>query len=119
MSRNSQHNPRGGRGGGGQPPQGPGIDLSRVVLKAAEGAALDPDLFSDTAEQVAKVIGQEKIGNKPSQIRKFFDELVMWEERVRQSPDPLCRVPAVHSHAQCEGGLCTRAQECRRHLRGP
>ena len=26
-------------------------------------------------------------GNKPAQIRQFYDELVMWEERVRQDPD--------------------------------
>jgi len=76
---------RGHHQGGGRQ-QGPTIDLDGVKLKA-DGGVLDPDLFSTTAEQVARIIGQNKNGNKPSQIRQFYEEVVMWEERARQNPD--------------------------------
>ena len=74
-----------GRGGGNRPHQASNLDLSKVVLKATADRPLDPELFSGIAERTAKTIGAE--GNrapKPSQVRKFFDELVMWEERTRQ-----------------------------------
>ncbi|MFZ5534451.1 MAG: type III-A CRISPR-associated protein Csm2 [Pseudomonadota bacterium] len=99
---------RKGPGAGGSPPSRPGardgqpprsgrqeqdaaIDLSRVCFATAEGQPLDADLFSVIAEQWAKRVGLEEGGrqrneNKPSQLRKFYDELVMWDERVRVEP---------------------------------
>lgn len=71
-------------GGGGS--RSATIDLSGVKLKASDGV-LDADLFSTTAEQVAKTIGRNERGNKPAQIRQFYEEVVMWEERARQNPD--------------------------------
>lgn len=45
------------------------------------------NIFSDIAEESAKKIkndgGKEK--NKTTQIRKFYDELLMWYDRVQQS----------------------------------
>jgi CRISPR-associated protein Csm2 len=38
------------------------------------------------AKRTAEKIAGDKYRNKPSQIRQFYDELVMWEEKVRQSP---------------------------------
>jgi len=84
-------------GGGSQSPRGgsqepvTGIDLSRVRFAAAEGRPLDADLFSAVAEHWAKKVGLEENGrqrneNKPSQLRKFYDELCMWDERVRAEP---------------------------------
>lgn len=73
-----------GRGGGNRRHDGPTIDLSKVVIKAGAEKSLDPELFSDISEQIAKTMGDERDAPKPTQIRKFFDELVMWEERVRQ-----------------------------------
>ena len=67
--------------------QTPTIDLSGVKLKVSDGGVLDANLISSTAEQVAKTIGQNERGNKPTQIRQFYEEVVMWEERARQNPD--------------------------------
>jgi CRISPR-associated protein Csm2 len=83
----SYGNQRGhGRHQGGGRHQTPAIDLNGVKLKAGDGA-LDANLFSATAERIAKTIGENKNSNKPSQIRQFYNELVMWEERARQNPD--------------------------------
>jgi CRISPR-associated protein Csm2 len=48
---------------------------------------LDPDLFNTTAQQAAKAIASNQRGNKPSQLRRFYDELLTWETRVAQRPD--------------------------------
>ncbi len=85
-----------GPGSGGRPNDGPrgggrpvpaDIDLSRVRFTPAPGQALDADLFSAVAEQCARKVGDDNRKNKPSQLRKFYDELVMWAERVRAEPD--------------------------------
>ncbi|MCB1714621.1 MAG: type III-A CRISPR-associated protein Csm2 [Candidatus Competibacteraceae bacterium] len=54
---------------------------------------LSPDLFNTVAQAAAEAVGQDqrsnraKNVNKPSQLRKFYDELCMWETRVSQQPE--------------------------------
>ena len=48
------------------------------------GDKLDALLFADIAESKAKDIAEAKEHlNKRSQLRRFYDELVMWQEKVR------------------------------------
>jgi CRISPR-associated protein Csm2 len=70
---------QGPRGGGGPPRQEevPTIDLSAVGLKTPA-----PELFDEVAQAAAKTVSENRRRNKPSQIRKFFDELVMWESKL-------------------------------------
>jgi len=86
----SQSNPPGGYHGGrggGYLNETISIDTSAIRLKKYQGKSLDPNLFDGVANEAAKIIGQNDRGNKSSQIRQFYDELVMWEEKVRQSPE--------------------------------
>ncbi len=48
---------------------------------------LTPELFDETAEGWAKTLAGSKkeLLNKPTQLRRFYDELVMWNERAAQS----------------------------------
>jgi CRISPR-associated protein Csm2 len=55
----------------------PRIDTAGIQLRQP-GA----DLFDAIASQAAKTISEDRQRNKPSQLRKFFDELVMWEAKV-------------------------------------
>lgn len=53
---------------------------------------LSPDLFDRTAHEHAKRVGlqdggKQKNENKPTQLRRFYDELLLWEERVAQAPE--------------------------------
>ena len=76
-----QQNP-GGR------PASPPLDTTGIDLAPAAGKALNPDLFDGIARRVAQAIANaDRYANKPAQIRQFYDELVMWEERARQNPD--------------------------------
>jgi CRISPR-associated protein Csm2 len=48
-------------------------------------------LFDGTAKKYAEMIGLREDGkarneNKPSQLRRFYDELVLWETRTSQQP---------------------------------
>ena len=77
-----KNNPRSNQGWGNQTT----LDTSAILLKRVDGKPLAPELFDTVAHDAARVIGQNGRSNKPSQIRQFYDELVMWEEKVRQAP---------------------------------
>ena len=47
------------------------------------GAALKPELYSQIAEKIAIGLGSKKDINASTQIRRFYDELVYWSDRVR------------------------------------
>jgi CRISPR-associated protein Csm2 len=48
----------------------------------------DPRLFADIAEaKAAAVAGGGRDVNKSSQLRRFYDELVMWQEKVGTSDE--------------------------------
>lgn len=61
-------------------PAAPSFDTTPVKL----GADMPDTLFADIAQQAARSLrdsgGDRK--NKSSQLRKFYDELVMWHDRV-------------------------------------
>ncbi len=49
---------------------------------------LDPDLFSDIAKRAAEEVasGGDRI-NKSTQLRKFYDEIVLWDNKVLMHPE--------------------------------
>ncbi len=60
----------------------PTLDTHKIVF-----ASLDADLFNGVARQVAETIAENRNANKPSQIRKFYDELCLWETKVNQDAE--------------------------------
>ena len=61
---------------------------SQVQLKAIRFVKpLDPELFNTTASKAAKDVAGNQRSNKPSQLRRFYDELLTWETRVAQRPE--------------------------------
>jgi CRISPR-associated protein Csm2 len=74
----------------GRPPsssgrQGGDIDVSKITF----GNVIDAKLYSDIAEQAAKSVAGDNPKNprnKPSQLRRFFDELVMLQSKVGSDP---------------------------------
>ena len=48
---------------------------------------LDPALFDDHAHDAARRVARSKNENKATQLRRFYDELVLWDTRVSQQPD--------------------------------
>lgn len=49
---------------------------------------LNSIIFSETAEAAAKNIEDRNV-NKATQIRKFYDELNMWNDKVIQATNPV------------------------------
>lgn len=49
---------------------------------------IDAELFNGVAQQAAKQIAQpqDRNRNKSAQLRRFYDELVLWETRSAQQP---------------------------------
>ena len=43
---------------------------------------VDPRLFSDIAKKAAEACSNRKDVNKTTQLRRFYDELVMWHDKV-------------------------------------
>lgn len=74
--------PSGGPRGFDRPAPAPvaSIDTAPVRL----GADMPELLFADIAQEAARTIAAAGAGktNKSSQLRKFYDELVMWHDRV-------------------------------------
>lgn len=77
------------RGGGPRIPTGGGSRLpqpsANSFSEVAFGSSIDPKLYSDIAEAAAtKVAGESRNSqNKPSQLRRFYDELVALTDKVR------------------------------------
>lgn len=77
------HNPQPGQRGP-QQSSGPRRDFSEIRF----GKPLDPELFNEQALEAVQVISKsDSKRNKVTQLRRFYDELVLWETRVRQQPD--------------------------------
>ncbi len=55
--------------------------ISKIVL----GEKISPSLFSDVAQQTARSCRDPK-KNASSQVRRFYDELVMWDEKINTAP---------------------------------
>lgn len=61
----------------------PGIDLyDRTARQLAEELA-DPELLTEDKRTRQWRIKRDDKANKPTQIRKFYDELCMWEQKTR------------------------------------
>jgi|JI8StandDraft_1071087.scaffolds.fasta_scaffold366036_2 CRISPR-associated protein Csm2 len=85
----------GNRGGFQDRPPPVAIDPSPIKLTAP----LSPQLFSEMAEKFAEQIANgKKEQNKPTQIRKFYDELVMWHDRT-WTGEPAEREKRYQEHA--------------------
>ena len=66
----------------------PSITISTADIRLTN---IPPTLFSDIAQDKARTIAEAGAGkkNKSTQLRRFYDELVMWFERVHfeRTPD--------------------------------
>ncbi|WP_367026807.1 type III-A CRISPR-associated protein Csm2 [Methylococcus sp. ANG] len=61
--------------------QAPALDTSTVRL-----APVDAELFNGTAKNMAQAVARAGGNrNKSTQLRRFYDELVLWETRVNQA----------------------------------
>lgn len=86
--RYSNNSRRDARPGGDRGNSRGGPDVPDIVLDGvAFGGQLDAQLFNEVAKRCAKTIGANDKRNKPSQLRRFYDELVMWAAKVEQNPE--------------------------------
>ena len=64
-------------------PEAATLDTSKIQF-----ADPKPDLFSETAEKVAQEISSSKGNlNKPTQLRKFYEDVLKWQEKVGSSDE--------------------------------
>jgi CRISPR-associated protein Csm2 len=78
-----------GRGPRGRPAQDQDDQVSLDVSGVVFAEKPSPQLFAEIAEEAAKAVagprGPQNRQNRPSQLRRFYDELVMWQEKVGAS----------------------------------
>lgn len=80
---------------GSKPQQGGGYgnkpsyqEQSILETSDIQFANIKAELFNDTAKRTAQTLASSKSQvNKSTQIRRFYDELLMWEAKVMQAPD--------------------------------
>ncbi len=79
-----KHQQRNRHGGGKTGNERSGLGFT---IEFRAGESIDPALFDETAQRAAKQVANCGLQmNKTTQLRRFYDELVMWEEKVRQNP---------------------------------
>lgn len=69
-----------------QPPNAPSIDTSRIRL----GDKIDAQLYADIAQDAAQTIAESgrREQNKGTQLRRFYDELCLWNEKINGTGTP-------------------------------
>jgi len=70
-----------------QQPRGYGRPLAQEIQQLPEFSIckITPELFSETAKTCANVIaenGRKGDRNKPTQLRRFYDEICLWHEKI-------------------------------------
>lgn len=74
---------------GQRPPQGqatvsPASQFASVTFRKP----LDPELFNSKAQDAARAVAHaDNQRNKSTQLRRFYDELMLWETRTTQQPE--------------------------------
>ncbi|MDO8940714.1 MAG: type III-A CRISPR-associated protein Csm2 [Methylicorpusculum sp.] len=58
------------------------IDTSLIQLKTIKA-----DLLDNVAQNAATTIADNRNSNKPTQLRRFYDEIVLWDSKVNQQPE--------------------------------
>ena len=76
--------------GGYDRPPAPTINVNDIVF----GTDIPEQLFADIAKDKAEIIAAAGAGkkNKSTQLRKFYDELVMWHDKVAFETDKEAKV---------------------------
>ena len=71
------------------------LNLKDIQLQAP----LQANIFSDIAARAAEDISQNKEQNKASQIRKYYDELLLWHNKIQQEQGDEARQKKYHDAA--------------------
>lgn len=102
--------PRGGPRHGDRPPRDDAPPMAVDDIRF--GKPIDPRLFADIAEEKARAVAHSggREVNKSSQLRRFYDELVMWQEKVGSSDERfaelqpyICMLKAKVAYAKGRG----------------
>jgi CRISPR-associated protein Csm2 len=69
------------------------FDAARAIEGIDFGPGISAELFNEVAQEKARLVAQAGKGrsgklekNKSAQLRRFYDDLVMWDERVQAGP---------------------------------
>ncbi len=73
----------------GKPQPGDNREPARQLSTQIKFEPLEAELFDRIAQQMAEIIAEcRSETNKSTQVRKFYDELTMWNDRVQSAGDP-------------------------------
>ena len=61
------------------------IPLNLSLIKFAQ---VSSNLYDEVADETAKCIAESggRDGNKSTQLRKYYDEFCMWDQKIKQEP---------------------------------
>lgn len=83
MAEQQNYRNQGGGRNHGHEDRGPVYDPGGIRLSKPIGA----QLFNGIAQEAARAVaGADRFRNKSTQLRRFYDELVLWETRASQQP---------------------------------
>jgi CRISPR-associated protein Csm2 len=85
MSYDNKRPPSGYSGGRNQ--ERVEVTLSADLLAKIDLKLPSAELFDTVAEEIAKDVGSVRDGNLSTQLRRFYDEVCQWHQRVQLAPD--------------------------------
>ncbi|HIG06701.1 MAG TPA: type III-A CRISPR-associated protein Csm2 [Methylococcaceae bacterium] len=64
-------------------------DAPQIDVSLIDFSAKDSRLFDEVANQSAQVISEPQLkdANKSTQLRGFYNEVVIWDQKIRQNPE--------------------------------
>ena len=59
------------------------------IKSAIKFDSISPNLYDETANDTAACIANSEMrdANKSTQLRKYYDELCMWDQKIKQAPE--------------------------------
>ncbi|MDD3596350.1 type III-A CRISPR-associated protein Csm2 [Sulfuricurvum sp.] len=70
-------------------------DIRILCRFELDGVAPHMNLFSANAKKIADLLGREHKKNSPSQLRRFYDQLVRYYDEIRFQPTPEQKLRAL------------------------
>lgn len=63
------------------------LTYEKIKQQIRFGEPVSPELFDAVADELAQILAQDRFANKPTQLRRFYDEFCLWHEKVQNDID--------------------------------
>lgn len=63
------------------------LTYEEIKKQLTFGEHISPELFDTVADDLAQILARDRFTNKPTQLRRFYDEFCLWHEKVENDQE--------------------------------